>query len=251
MNKLLQPVLLLFVTCFYSIIFAAAEVNTPADERKEFSLDSKVPLFISLGPVCYIAEYLAEIGYRRASFPFDWLLTLDHNGMIKLLDDDFKYFLDPSYYSIHTNRHLIHNYYHIEFRHEHDNDFIGKYGRRIDRFRRLNNYPGKVYFMRQSYDGAEAPANYWPSKDLLNISFEHALELKQVLKKRFPNLAFNLVIVNYCCARTKIKITDDIIMVNAGGEPDALVFLLKLVSVLSQYSEAPLLFGEEFFLDNF
>jgi hypothetical protein len=247
MSKLLHPVLFLLVTCFCSITFAAED----ADERKEFSLDAQEPLFISLGPDCYIAGYLVQIGYRRASFPFDWLLTLDHNAMVKLLDDDFKYFLDPSCYSIHTNKYLIHTYYHIEFRHEHDDDLIGKYGRRIDRFRRLNNYSGKVFFMRKSFAGAEPPIFYWPSKDLLNISFEHALELKQVLRKRFPDLDFSLVIVNFCPNRTTMKVTDDIMMVNADEKADTLVFLSNLVKALQKYAEDPLPFNEELFLDNF
>ncbi|HUD01118.1 MAG TPA: DUF1796 family putative cysteine peptidase [Rhabdochlamydiaceae bacterium] len=243
MSKLLQQVLLLLVTCFCSIIFAGED----ADERKELSFDSKEPLFISLGADCYVAGNLVHIGYRRASFPFDWLLTLDHNGMIKILDDDFKYFLDPSCYSIHTNRYLIHNYYHFEFRHEHDDDLIGKYGRRIERFRRLNNYSGKVFFIRKSFDGATSPTFYWPSKDLLNISFEHALELNQVLKKRFPNLDFSLVIVNFWRDRTTIKVADDIILVNTSE--DILALLSKLVKVLPKCAEDRLPFKEGFFLD--
>lgn len=123
MNKLL-----LFLTCLCSTAFSGEEetYNTAAGERKAFSMDSKETLFISLGPDCYISGYLDQIGYRRASFPFDWLLMLDHSGMVKLLNDDFKYFLDPSCYAIHTNRYLVHTYYHLEFRHEHDNDLIGK-----------------------------------------------------------------------------------------------------------------------------
>jgi len=240
MSKILQLILLLFVACFCSIAFAGDEINTLAYERKEFSCDSTEPLFISLGPDCYIAGYLDQIGYRRASFPFDWLLMLDHNGMVKVLDDDFKYFLDPTYYSIHPSKYLIHTYYHIEFRHEHDNDLIGKYGRRIDRFRRLDNYSGKVFFIRKSFAAAEAPSFYWPSKDLLNISFEHALELKQVLKKRFPNLDFSLVIMNFCGDRTTMKITEDILMVNAAIDAHPLILMPNLVETLLEYTKDPL-----------
>lgn len=250
MRKFFQPVLVLLVTCLSSITFAGVETNTPADERREFSLDAKEPLFISLGPDCYIAGNLAHIGYRKASFPFDWMLMFDHNAMVELLDHDFKYFLEPSCYAIHTNKYLIRTYYHIEFRHEHDDDFIGKYGRRIDRFRRLNNYSGKVFFIRRSNEGAASPACYWPSKDLLNISFDHALELKQALKKRFPDLDFNLVIMNFYDDRTRMKVTDDIVMVNADKKTDTLVFLSSLVKALQKYAEDPLPFQEELFLDS-
>lgn len=234
MNKLL-----LFLTCLCSTAFSGEEetYNTAAGERKAFSMDSKETLFISLGPDCYISGYLDQIGYRRASFPFDWLLMLDHSGMVKLLNDDFKYFLDPSCYAIHTNRYLVHTYYHLEFRHEHDNDLIGKYARRIDRFRKLDLYPGKIFFIRKSYAGAESPSFYWPSKDLLHISFEDALELKQGLKKRFPNLDHSLVIINFCGGRTTIKIQDDIIMVNADPQTDPLIFLKKLTEMLAAINE--------------
>jgi hypothetical protein len=233
-----SKLLLLFVTCFSSIAFARAVGTEYASGQEDagISFDSKEPLFISLGPDCYFAGFIDQIGYRKASFPFDWLLILDHSGMIKILDEDFKHFLDPSCYSIRTaNRALVNHYYHIEFFHEHDNDFIGKYGRRIDRFRRLNNYMGKVFFLRKSYEGANEPNFYWPSKDLLNISFEHALELKQVLKKRFPNLDFSLVIMNLCDDRSTIKIIDDIIMINAHIR-NPLDFLPKLINVLSKYA---------------
>jgi hypothetical protein len=231
MSKLFLSVLSLFATC-------------SGKESAGLSFDSKEPLFISLGCDCSFAAYSEQIGYRRASFPFDWLLTLDHNGMVKILEDDFKYFLDPNSYQISPRKTLINDYYRIEFFHEHDNDFVGKYGRRIDRFRRLNNYPGKVFFVRRPFYGANSPNYCYPSKDLLNISFEHALELKQVLKKRFPILDFSLLIMNFNCNRTTIKITDEIIMLNASMK-DTFDYLLKLVKSLSKYAEDPLSFNEE------
>jgi hypothetical protein len=247
MRKHLQSVFLLLVTCFCSTSFAGED---SADVRNAFSFDSKEPLFVSLGSDCGMAGQVENIGYRRASFPFDWLLTFDHNGMLKVLDDNFKHFLNPSCYSLHTNGALVNTYYHFEFRHEHDNDFIGKYARRIDRFRKLNNYSGKVFFMRESFGGADHPSVYWPSKDLIHISFEHAQELKQVLKKRFPDLNFTLVILNFCGNRTEWEITDDIVMISVGGKNDYLDLLLRLLQALGKCAEDPLAFGEEFFLDD-
>lgn len=247
MNKRLQLVLLLFVTSFCSPIFAGEVLD---EERKELSWDSKEPLFISLGSDCYVAGNLVHIGYRRASFPFDWLLSLDHNAVINILDDNFKHFLNPSYYSLHTNGSLINTYYHLEFRHEHDNDFIGKYGRRIDRFRRLNTYSGKIFFIRKAYKEDASTSSYWPCKELLKITFEQALELKHVLKKRFPNLDYTLVIVNLSGDKNSIKVTDDIIFVNTTVTEDIKVLLSKLVKVLPKWAEYQLALKEEGFVDN-
>ena len=214
--------------------------NTPADEKREISLDSEEPLFVSLGPECYLAWNLEEIGYRRAAFPFDWLLTLDHERMVELLNDDFRYFLDPMFYSYHTNGSLVHSYYHLEFRHEHDYEFNAKYERRINRFRQLNTYRGKVFFMRKGYYAAEEPSLFlcWPNKDMINIRFECATQLNSALKKRFPNLNFNLAIFNYSPGSYQMQIVDDIIIFNLEHQ-DRFDQFKVAVEALVRYAKDP------------
>lgn len=52
---------------------------------------------ISLGWFCGPAMNIKEMGYRDASYPFDWLLTHEYSGIIELLFIDLKM---RSYYSI-------------------------------------------------------------------------------------------------------------------------------------------------------
>lgn len=177
------------------------------------SLDKDVTL-VSLGSHCEIAMHLNENHLRKAAFPFDWLLTCNHDLFHKLLDDDFAFFLDEKYLIQHPNHpYVIENCrYEIEFRH--DGPFLDlqcdpiryrvqlqemdlKYERRINRFRELRSYQGKVFFIRAAYDLQNDPNLYWGIEDIEQITTEQALEIKKTLDRYFPNLNFTLVILNY------------------------------------------------------
>ena len=170
-----------------------------ADDRKELSTDADEPLFINLGPDCYFANGLGGLGLRKAAFPFDWLLTNDQEMFIELLEDDFKFFLDPTHYFKHTNGHLVHDYYHIEFRHEHDlQTFDSTYARRIQRFHELNNYQGKVFFMRRAYPNLEDNNSqpFIQNFELRRSAKCLGFKAKQYPKrKKFPSLRFQ---VSHC-----------------------------------------------------
>lgn len=172
---------------------AFIHANSPELERREIPPDFKEVLCVNLGPDCFAAGYR----YRKAAYPFDWVLTLDSERFLEILEDDFKHYLDPTYYSTHTNGAIIHTYYHLEFRHEHDHEFYAKYKRRIERFRALADYQGKVVFLRRGYGGAEEPSFYWPNREALVISSEWAFKLNAILKKKFPSLDYYLGILNY------------------------------------------------------
>lgn len=165
------------------------------------------PLFISLGAFCEVAITLRNNELREAAFPFDWLDCRYHDGLIKLLNDDFAFFTDAAYFvqlldcpAPHT---VFNHYYGLRFHHdwpfpddewglmryEQQLDHIRmKYDRRIDRFRQLRSYPGKVFFIR---------ASFWnPGEDAGSNPLQ-ARELKEALDRYFPSLDFTLVIVNY------------------------------------------------------
>ncbi len=75
--------------------------------------------------------------------------------------------------------------------------FLAKYQRRIDRFRSLANYKGKVFFLRSAYWGSVSdPHRCYRIVENLEITDEAALKLHDALRKRFPNLDFTLVIIN-------------------------------------------------------
>lgn len=239
-------IFLIFILFLQMPFLCAAEPQTPADERIEIFFDVNEPLFINLGPDCYFANGLGGLQLRKAAFPFDWLLTNDQDKLIELLEDDFKLFFDQSHYFRHTTGHLIHGYYHIEFRHEHDlTTFDSKYARRIQRFSELNNYKGKVFFMRRAYPNLENNNShpfYWQNFEIKKVDMEWAQKLSNVLKKRLPNLDFNLVIVNYLDSEEQMQIVDDLIIFNfKTQQPDQ---IKKIVDALSDHAKIPLSNGE-------
>ena len=53
----------------------------------------------SLGPRCHTAYFLKRNQLKKESYPFDWIFS-SIDMIIHCLEDDFKTFLDTSYYSI-------------------------------------------------------------------------------------------------------------------------------------------------------
>lgn len=179
----------------------------------DLSLDQNIT-FVSLGSHCEIAVHLNANHLRKAAFPFDWLLTCNHELFLLLLENDFAFFLDEQFLIQHpTHQHRIENcHYEIEFRHDWPfpdlwcnatrysqqlQEMHSKYGRRINRFRQLREYQGKVFFIRVAYDLQNDPQLYWGVENIEQITAEEAQKLKGVLDHYFPDLNFILVIVNY------------------------------------------------------
>lgn len=167
------------------------------------------PLFVSLGSHCEPAHMLRACGLRKVAFPFDWIVSFDGEALIELLEEDFaNFFYLPSFVPYGPAGHLLHTYYHLEFLHEGDfggDQFLfnmeklqAKYERRIARFRSLSIYPGRVFFIREAYEGSMSdPHRYFRSKENLEISEAYALRLFNALQERFPLLDFSLLIINH------------------------------------------------------
>jgi hypothetical protein len=184
------------------------------EDIEELPKTADKPLFISLGSTCVPAGILRNCGLRSAAFPLDWLMSLDNEGLIKAIQEDFDHFLDddfliPDNFLLRnaSGASLIHLDYHFEFVHE--GDFFGleyeknmqglkeRYQRRIDRFRGLKDYRGTVIFIRCCYrPGLIDPHRYFRCKEIVDISDEDSLKLYSALKERFPKLKIMLVIMN-------------------------------------------------------
>lgn len=163
-------------------------------------------LFVSLGSVCEVAHILREIGLRHASYPFDWITTIDTDGFMDLLRDDFEHFLDSASLSVlRQNAYpLLNTYYKMEFLHDgrfdkdvNMVDFKSKYQRRIDRFRNLRQYEGRVVFLRHAYKFSTTDHHrVYTCAENVEITDEHTTEIYDLLKSYFPHLMFTLLIVN-------------------------------------------------------
>ena len=189
--------------CLYVLLFG----SLLADEGYK---DASNQLFISLGGSCDVAVKLREHNLRTEAFPFDWLLTLNHERFLELLDDDFQFFLNENcIFQNPENPFILENkYYEFEFRHDwpvsltndltcHLQEITSKYERRIARFRKLGEYAGKVIFIRTAYDVQNGGIYYWWNDDQQRITAEQAKTLKMALDRFFPLLDFTLVIINY------------------------------------------------------
>jgi hypothetical protein len=172
------------------------------------------PLFVSLGSHCEVAVQLREQNLRSGAYPFDWLITLNHEKLVALLDEDFRFFLDEScFFQDPIDPYKVENgCYEIEFRHDWPfSDFRvdperyakqlqmvrEKYERRIARFRAIRHHFGPVFFIRVSYDFQNGGGNYWWRGDYAPTNARQAEELRDALRRYFPEINFTLIIVNY------------------------------------------------------
>ncbi|MBX7067147.1 MAG: papain-like cysteine peptidase [Parachlamydiales bacterium] len=202
-------------TIYFLLLIAAAlhsDVWDP-DGTQDVPETQKEVLIISLGSHCLTASLIRNSGLRSAAYPFDWLLSLDNEGVVQMLDDDFAYFLDEEFLApdslllpkAHAES-LVHLKYHVEFVHE--GNFRSnclqniqrvkeKYARRIERFKNLAHFPGTVYFVRCNYlDGQTDIHRSFKFSEIVDISDADAIRIHASLKKRFPELKFKLIIVN-------------------------------------------------------
>lgn len=165
--------------------------------------------YVSLGSVCEISHILKAGNLRLLAYPFDWITTIDSNKFLKILEDDFEFFLDDKFL-IPVNKDpypLLNTYYNIEFLHDgvfneslfskNIEIFKDKYTRRINRFRDLRTSSEHVIFMRHSYKFSMSdPHRIYFCQDNLEIDDEYTLKLFNLLKQYFPDLKFTLIIVN-------------------------------------------------------
>ena len=185
--------------------------------KTEISADPDIfeePLMVSLGSHCEVGLQLKKHQLRKTAFPFDWLLTLNHERFIALLEDDFQFFLDERYLYYPFNRptRVEDCYYEIEFCHDwpffdfwtnperirEQLDLMKtKYQRRISRFKDLRQYTGKVFFIRAAYHSKIDQHLYFSNENQNKITSAQAFGLKAALDRFFPDLDFTLVILNY------------------------------------------------------
>lgn len=59
--------------------------------------------FVPLGPNCPNTFLIQDLGLRKFALPFDWLF-INRPGLLKCIDDDFKFFLKDLYFDFKTNR---------------------------------------------------------------------------------------------------------------------------------------------------
>jgi hypothetical protein len=194
------------------------------------------PLFVSLGSYCGTAHTHRALGIRKAAFPLDWICSFDGEKVIELMEEDFLHFLNPDFFSEGPSGALLNTNYRLEFLNEGDwsvtshfeeniKIFLPKCQRRIDRFRKLGDYQGKVFFVRTAYVYSMTdPNRVWKVKENLEITREYSERLYNTLKKRFPHLDFGLIIFNdHDCLKFELEgdFSDSLLMCKVHFSDDA------------------------------
>ena len=168
--------------------------------------------FVGLGAHCQTAAQLNHYKYRNGAYPLDWLFSDSTDSIVQLLLNDFNYFFDEKYLAPNPNApwRLENNYYKLEFRHEWHfpdtymdearyrsmlDDARPKYERRIERFKKLREYDGTVIFIRTA--SASDGDNFWEDDNNRFITRRQSYRLNNALRRFFPKLKFNLIIINY------------------------------------------------------
>ena len=101
---------------------------------------SEINYVCSLGSLCHSSQILKKNGYKKCSYPFDWIFS-NCDNIIHCINDDFKIFLDKSYYVSIYNKKCAHKLYHNEMFNHHNPlihvDDYNYFVRCVDRFRNL------------------------------------------------------------------------------------------------------------------
>lgn len=106
----------------------------------------------SLGELCHTSQFLKRNKYKLCSYPFDWIFS-NCNIIMNCIEDDFKKFLDKSYYINISNTTCEHSYYNkdnIMFNHHNpliNIDHYNYYVRCVNRFRYLLKQPKHKLFI--------------------------------------------------------------------------------------------------------
>ena len=208
MGKLLT--ILFSWACVLGSQIQATDNQQSVNKYLETSTD---PLFVSLGSTCGPATAMRSSGVRKAAFPLDWMFSFDGDKIIEMLDTDFAHFTDPKYLTCSVNRLILNTQYRLELPHDgvwsKTNfyrdlpPFQKKYQRRIERFRSLRNYHGKIYFVRCAWYLSTHRNFAFPSPGNLEISEEYAKRLYAALQRYFPKVDIYLVIRNNPLRHTK------------------------------------------------
>ena len=100
---------------------------------------SEINYVCSLGSLCHSSQILKRNNYKFCSYPFDWIFS-NYDIIIHCIEDDFKFFLDKSYYINISESKCGHSKYNDIFNHHNpliNIDHYNYYIRCVNRFKDL------------------------------------------------------------------------------------------------------------------
>lgn len=153
----------------------------------DFSYQKQI--FISLGRNCECAFQLQRTNLKKASYPFDWMFSHNFDVVQSLIKNKFKDFIKFENLKVTRKIQYVANLKLDGIVHNHDfppnkpmsESFVGfedKYNRRIKRFYQALDSGKPIYFIR------------------VGATKEQAKSFCRMIKKEFPHLIFNLIVLN-------------------------------------------------------
>ena len=147
-------------------------------------------IIIPIGIDCIIAEFLSKNNLRNRSYPFDWVLT--YSGVHKIIDNNFIDFIPNDF----SSDQILNTTYDVLFLHEKSLDDKLKYERRILRLKTLlENSKEEIIFLRRSH-----LVGHHEQHEYTNTSndVEDAKKLNNLLKLKYHNLKFKIILILMC-----------------------------------------------------
>lgn len=139
----------------------------------------------SLGLFCHSTQLLKRNGYKKCSYPFDWVFS-SYDNIIHAIENDFKIFLDKSYYIQISDTKCGHSYYNKNMFWHHNpikQEDYDYFVRCIERFRILLSSSQKKLFITSIIHGQ-------------NNVLDDIVEFNRKLSKFTSNYVL-LVIIHY------------------------------------------------------
>jgi len=144
-------------------------------------------IIIPIGIDCAIAEFLNNNNLRNRSYPFDWVVT--YSGVHNIIDNNFIDYIPDDF----SSGKILNTIYDVLFLHEKSPDDKLKYERRILRFNTLlEDSKEEIIFCRRSH--------LLGHHEYTNISndVEDAKKLNDILKSKYQNLKYKIILILMC-----------------------------------------------------
>ena len=126
-------------------------------------LNVEVNYVCSLGPLCHTANILKRNDIKLCSYPFDWIFS-NTDIISHCVEDDFKIFLDKSYYKELGDWQCAHTHYHpCMFNHHNPLNHEPNYSyfkRCVNRFKDLIKKPEHKLFIMTFLNMGEFDENF-------------------------------------------------------------------------------------------
>tara|TARA_B110000285_G_C15020151_1_gene561122 strand:+ start:206 stop:886 length:681 start_codon:yes stop_codon:yes gene_type:complete len=146
---------------------------------------------VPFGHCCSSALACKYANIRNFSLPFDWVVPLFPDKIVKVLENNFNDFIPD------VRNGIFHNKYDIKLAHfnRNINNGIEEYKRRIDRFIDIINQPKKIYFVYINEDYLFD--NNYRENEFNDKIFNEMLELEKFITNKYINIDYNILYFNF------------------------------------------------------